>query len=198
MTCVAVLVGLVGLPAPTPAAERFYVGVTAGIFQPYGFKDSYDAIYGETLTPFGAELEMALGERWFLALATDFSSAAGERVAFVPEPVPTGIATKLELNPWRLTLGRAFRVGNPWTLRLGAGPTLLSWRERSEIETVSGSDLGAHLLFGVRRGVGRFAFGAEAVYSTLPNALDGAGAAAQTGDDDLGGLALLATFGWRF
>ncbi len=75
---------------------------------------------------------------------------------------------------------------------------IVSGIEQGEIETVSGSDFGAHAMAGVRRALGRFAVGAEAVYSTIPNALDGRGAAAQTGENDLGGLALLATFGWRF
>jgi len=184
--------------ASAGAAERFYVGLTAGLFEPYGFADAYDAVYGETLTPIGFELETRLGERWFLALASDFSSADGERVALVPEPVPTGVATELKLNPWRLTFGRVFRAGRPLTVRLGAGATLLSWKETSELESVSGSDLGGHVLLGVRNAFGRFALGAEAVYSTIPDALPEGGAAAQLGEDDLGGLALLATAGWSF
>jgi hypothetical protein len=183
------------------AAEgaRFYAGASAGVFEPLGFSDSYDAVYGETLVPLGAAFEARLGSRWFVGLSTELASADGERVALVPEPVPTGVATELELNPWHLTFGWIGGSDAGWSVRLGGGATLLSWKETSAAGDASGSDPGAHLSVAVRRALGSFRLGARALYSTVPDALDeGAGAGAAFGEDDLGGLSLAATAGWAF
>ena len=101
--CLLALWALLGTPAaaqepPPPAViddvfpetRRFSVGLRAGAFEPLAFADSYDAIYGESLVPFGARFEFRprrtpyARPKWFLALTTDFVSADGERVAFVP------------------------------------------------------------------------------------------------------------------
>jgi hypothetical protein len=191
---------LVALAGPAVGqAPRFYGGFSAGIFEPLGFADSYDAVYGETLTPLGADLEARLGERWFVGLSTEWMGADGEQVALVPEPVPTGIATELELNPWHLTFGWIAGSDDGWSFRLGGGATYLVWKESSESAESSGSDPGAHLSLALRRALGRFRLGARARYSTIPDALDEeGGAAAAFGEDDLGGLSLALTAGWAF
>jgi hypothetical protein len=186
--------------AATAEGERFLVGLEGGLFEPEGFSESYDAVYGDTLTPLGARFEWAVVPRFALALSTSFVSTDGEQVAILPGegPVPTGIETELELNPWHLTAAYRIHPEGPWSGYVGGGLTLLRFDEANEFEETSGSELGYHAAAGVRRAFGRFVVGLEGLYSTVPDAIGESGAAAAFGEDDLGGLAAKLLLGYAF
>ena len=190
-----------------PELRRLSLGVRVGAFEPLAFADSYDAVYGESLVPYGARFEFRprrapyARPKWFLALATDFVEADGEAVAFVPEPVPTGTATTLELNPWHLTSGWLFRPATRLHPYAGVGVTALRWEERDEFGTLSATDVGAHAVVGLRWRAFYvpLAVDGELLYYTVPGALDDSeGAAGFFRETDFGGLTAAVTVSWEF
>lgn len=192
----ALVVALAGASALGAQQNRFLVGAQIGVFEPSGFADTYDAVYGDTLTPIGLRFEIDWG-RWFGALTVERMKADGERVALVPEPVPTGIPISLTLTPVRLSAARRFRDGAAWRPYVGGGVTVLSWKEEDEFESTSSTDFGAHLLGGLAWHGARMRAGGELVWSTVPNALEG-GVSQELGEDDLGGLSASLYVGWSF
>lgn len=188
-----------------PEVRRLSLGVRVGVFEPLAFADAYDAVYGDALTPIGARFEFRprrapyARPKWFLALSTDFAASDGEAVALVPEPVPTGIATTLELNPWHLTSGWLFRPATRFHPYLGAGVTALRWKEEDEFESVSATDVGAHAVAGLRWRAFDLplAIDGELLYYLVPGVFDEAGAAAVFGEKDLGGLQAALTVSWE-
>jgi hypothetical protein len=194
---------LAALLALSPAAAqdgRFLVGLQAGVFEPAGFADSYDAVYGETMVPLGLRFEWALGERFALHLQTSFGKADGELVAIVPGVgnVPTGVPTELELNAWHLTAAWRIHPEGPWSGHLGVGPTLVLFDESNELEDVSSDGFGGHAAAGVRRAFGRWAVGAEAIYSLAPDTIGEEGAGGSFDEDDAGGLTAQLFVGYSF
>jgi hypothetical protein len=197
----AALLGTTVLAAGARAEEsRFLAGVEAGTFEPTGFADSYDAVYGESLTPIGLRLEWAFHRSFALAMSGTFMSAEGEQVAILPgeEPVPTGIATDLDLDFWHLTLAWRLHPEGPWSGYLGAGPSWAKFSEQSEFGDASSDKVGGHAAAGIRRSFGRVVVGAEALYATIPDSIGETGAAAAFGEDDVGGLAATLLVGYAF
>jgi hypothetical protein len=196
-TATLALLVLLALPAAASAEGRFFVGLQIGSYEPEGFADSFDAVYGETLTPIGVRFEL-VGARWFAALSYSEMAADGERVVFVPGPVGTGISSKLTLRPLRLSAARRFRSGSSWRPYVGAGVTGMSFEESTAFEKASSTEIGVHLMGGLGwAGSGRFRAGGELVYTTVSNAIEGP-VAAFYGEDDLGGVELSLYAGWSF
>lgn len=180
--------------------SRFLIGAEAGIFEPSGFADSYDAVYGDSLAPLGARFEWNLHPRFALSLSTTFVSSTGELVAILPgePPQPTGIESKIELNPWHLTAAWRIHPDGPWSGYVGIGPTFLRYSEKNEFDDLAEDKVGAHLSVGLRRSFGRFVIGAEALYSSVTGIIGDAGAAAAFGEDDLGGITGTVLLGYAF
>ena len=199
-----VLSTLVALFAVRTAAvaqdERFLVGLEVGLFEPMGFSDSYDAVYGDSLVPVGGRFEWAIAPAFGLALSGTFMSSDGEQVAILPDEgiVPTGISTSLDLTYLHLTAAWRLHPEGPWSGYLGAGPTWAKFEESSEFETTSRSHVGGHAAAGIRRSFGRFVLGAEALYAIVPDLVGAAGAAQAFGEDDGGGLAATLLLGYAF
>ena len=179
---------------------RFLIAVQAGSFDPTGFADSYDAVYGDALVPVGGRFEWALHPRLALALSSTVVSASGEQIAILPgePPQPTGIGTRIELNPWHLTLSWRIHPEGPWSGTVGLGPTLVRYSEKSEFEELSSDEVGGHASASVRRAFGRFVVGAELLYASIPDALGEGGAAALFDESDLGGITGSILFGYTF
>ena len=180
--------------------ERFLAGAEVGVFEPGGFSDSYDAVYGDSLLPIGARFEWAFHPRFAVALSTAFMSASGEQVVILPGEgtVGTGIETDLDLNPWNLTFAWRIHPEGPWSGYLGLGPTWMRYSEQSEFEELSSDTVGGHAAAGLRRSFGRLVMGLEAQYSSIPDAFGEGGAAAAFGEDDLGGITAKLLVGYAF
>jgi len=193
----AALLAAVAIAVAAPAsAGSWFVGAEVGDFDPSGFSDAYDAIYGESLTPVGLRVEWS-GRSWFAALSVSRMEADGERVVLVPRPVGTGVATRLELEPVRLSLARRFRPGSAWRPYVGAGLTSLGLREETRFEEFSDRTSGFHVLGGVSWQRRHLRAGAELVVSTV-DAGGAEGLLDQFGEDDLGGRTLALYLGWSF
>jgi hypothetical protein len=186
-------------PAPRtpPPPPRLEVALRLGGFEMVNSADSYDAVYGETLPLWGVEAAAVLRGRFLVALAYERGEVDGERVLLTRPPRPTGVATELAYAPLHLTLGAVLRPRRPWQLRVGAGPTLLDWRDASGGESQGGSDLGWHVAAGLRRELDRVTLGGELRFSSIPDAVGEGGVTQFFGEDDLGGLALAVVAGYR-
>lgn len=184
------------LAAAPAGAGGWFVGAEAGDFDPSGFSQAYDAVYGESLTPVGLRVEWS-AERWFVALSAARMEADGERVVLVPQPAGTGVATTLELEPARLSVAYRFRPRRTWRPYAGAGLSSLEVREETRFEEFSDRTSGLHVLGGVSWQRRALRAGAELVVSTI-DAGDAAGLLDQFGEDDLGGRTLSLYLGWSF
>ena len=180
--------------------ERFLAGLEVGLFEPMGFSNSYDAVYGDSLVPVGARFEWAVAEPFALALSGTFMSTDGEQVAIVPDVgvVPTGISTSLDVAYFHLTAAWRIHPEGPWSGYLGAGPTWAKFEESNEFESLSRSKVGGHAAAGIRRSFGRFVLGAEALYAIVPDLVGAAGATAVFNEDDGGGFAATLLLGYAF
>ncbi len=174
------------------------MALRAGAFDMLQAEESYDAVYGDQMTQLGLRFEWRPRAAWFWSLASDLGEVDGERVVLVPEPIPTGIETTLQLNPWQLSTGWIFGPQRTWSPYLGGGITYLRLEEESDLETVSESGTGAHVLLGMRFRAAPLVLAGEALYSSVPDILGDGGAAAVFDEDDAGGLALTLRAGWEF
>ncbi len=191
-----VAAGAITSPAHAQGGLSGHLGLRVSGFEMVNSADSWDAVYGGTMTQPGVSFELRSKSRWYLSLSADQGDVDGEQVVFLPEPQGTGTTTNLELAPIRLTAGRIFRGESPWSVFVGLGPELVRWEESSEIGSTSASDFGYHATAGLRRNLGRFGLDLSLTYSTVPDALE-SGAAALLGEDDLGGLTVTLGGAWQ-
>lgn len=190
------LISLLALPAQAQG-DRFHIGVRLGTLDLIHSSDSYDAVYGDTMTQVGIGLELRFRQHWFLSLDVDRGEVDGEQVVFLPQPVSTEIATTLEIMPIHLSFGRIFNSEANWSWYFGVGPTFVDWEESSDTGTSSSSDGGFHGLAGLRRNLNHWSLDLELLYSTVPDAFEG-GAAAFFGEDDIGGVSLTLGINYGF
>lgn len=187
--------------APTAAAQQDPVagtptewswGLRAGLFEMVNAPDAYDAVFGDPMPQLGAQIEALWRSRWLLSAALDYGQIDGERVFLTDPPLGTGIDEELTLMPIHLTAAYRFRPDALWDVYAGAGPSFLSWKDESELDSESGSDFGGSLVLGVRRQppAARWRFGGELRWSTFPGALPDDGVAGFFDEDDPGGLSL--------
>jgi opacity protein-like surface antigen len=186
-------------PAAAPATPmRWDIGLRLSSLVAINAKDSYDAVFGGTMLRYGAQVEMRPTERFLLSLAVETGSKTGERVLPTNPPFRTGVDEKLTLTPIHLSAAWIFHPEATVNWYAGLGPTFLNWKDSSAGESNSGSDIGAHLLGGVRwQSSGRWSIGGEVRYSTVPNAVGKGGITKIYNEDDLGGFSLSLVSLWR-
>jgi hypothetical protein len=194
------LLTLLGLGAtPAAAQDRLRLGLRLGAFEPSNSQDSYDAVYGDTMTQIGGQLEWHTQGRLFYAVSIDYGTVDGSLRA--PPTPPQGIDTELTLMPVHVTAAWFLRPReSSWNVYAGLGPSLLIWEESVDfagvgLEDTSETDLGASAVLGLRKPFDRFSLSGELRWSTFPSALD-----EETnpfGDDDLGGLGVAVVGLWK-
>jgi len=189
---------LLVLSATPAAAGELAIEVHAGYFEMAAGNSAsalFDSRGGGT---FGGAVRYTFWRGAFVSAGARTFSKEGERVfvAAANSPVQKlGFPLKVSLTPVFLTVGYRFRDGRLIVPYAGIGGSVTSYKEESEVagETFDedGSKGGFLGFAGVEVGRGIFRVGAEAGYSTVPDAVGLAGVSKVYGEDDLGGWHVL-------
>jgi len=185
---------LLALAAGPAAAGELAIEVHAGYFE-MAAENSASALFdsrgGGT---FGGAVRYTFWRGAFVSAGARTFSREGERV-FVAAPNAAvqklGFPLKVSLTPVFLTVGYRFRDGKLIVPYAGIGGSVTSYKEESEVAGEAFDDdrskAGFLGLAGVEVGRGTFRVGAEAGYTTVPDAVGLAGVSKVYGEDDLGG-----------
>jgi hypothetical protein len=182
------------LAAGPAAAGELAIEVHAGYFE-MAAANSASALFGSGGGgTFGGALRYTFWRGAFVSAGARTFSREGERV-FVAAPNATvqklGFPLKVSLTPVFLTVGYRFRDGKLIVPYAGIGGSVTTYKEESEVAGEAfdedRSKAGFLGLAGVEVGRGTFRVGAEAGYSTVPDAIGLGGVSKVYGEDDLGG-----------
>ena len=185
---------LLALAAGPAAAGELAIEVHAGYFE-MAAENSASALFdsrgGGT---FGGAVRYTFWRGAFVSAGARTFSKEGERV-FVAAPNAAvqklGFPLKVSLTPVFLTVGYRFRDGKLIVPYAGIGGSVTSYKEESEVAGEAFDDdrskAGFLGLAGVEIGRGTFRVGAEAGYTTVPDAIGLGGVSKVYGEDDLGG-----------
>ena len=195
------------LALPSSAGE-LAVEAHAGYFQ-MAAENSASALFGSRGGPtFGGAVRYTFWRGAFASAGARTFSKEGERV-FVSTPnspeQKLGFPLSMRITPILLTLGYRFRDGSLIVPYVGAGASITSYEERSDVAGESfdedRSKTGFLGVAGVEVGRGTFRFGAEVGFSSVSDAVGLGGVSKVYGEDDLGGLhalgKLIVAFGGR-
>ena len=188
---------LVALAASRPAAAQgFAADLHAGYFG-MAASESAKAVFGSTggLT-LGGGIRYGFGKHLFVEAGARVFSKDGERVFVASAGGPVahlGFPLKARLIPAYATIGYRFGRGKSVLVPyLGVGGGVTSYREESTVAGLalseSQSKASGHALVGLEYGRGHVRFAAEAIYTTVPNALGVGGVSKVYGEDNLGGF----------
>lgn len=196
------LIGLLALVlalAPTPLAagelaaelQVGYLGLTAS--------RSAEALLGSSggLT-WGGAGRYTFYKSFYASLGVRTFSGSGERV-FVAGPSDAvsnlGFPLSVRITPVAFTVGYRFRDRQLIVPYAGLGGSITSYSEQSSVAGIgydeSRSEGGFQVVGGVEVGRGMFRFGAEAGWSTVPNAIGLAGVSNVYNEDDIGGWSVV-------
>jgi len=195
----AVLVAVVLLTLATAlpaAAQSWLVGGRVAYADPSG--DAYEAVYDESLTLIGGQLELRW-PTWFLRLAAEQGEADGELVFLDLNGNlgPSGISSTLDLRLIHFT-GGYHSAPDPWGWYFGGGLTSLDGDEEAFFFSESVSGTGYHVLGGVRVALtDRWEIGGELIYWTVSDVFEG-GAGVVLNDPDLEAIEAAAVVNFRF
>lgn len=194
--CALLGAALALLPAAPAAAQPDWVlGVRIAQAEPSG--DAYDAVYGDSLTLFGLQLD-ARFSGWFLRGAWSEGDTDGELVAVAPDGslFATGEPVELTVTPVHLSAGWLGGDARPWSFRAGGGFTRVEVEEGSFFFRDSEEGSGFHALAGAAYTLGRFEVGVEALYWQVSDVFPAVGSV--VGDPDLEALELMTLLSFRF
>lgn len=194
------LIGLLALVLPTaPASAGELAAELQGGYFGLAATKSADAIFGSSGGfTWGGAVRYTFHKGFFATAGVRTFSKSGER-AFVADPTDPvarlGFPLSARITPVYLTVGYRFRDGKLVVPYAGLGGSLTSYSEQSSVAgvtyDVSSTKAGFHAVGGVEVGRGRFRFGAEAGWSTVPNAIGVGGVSNIYNEDDIGGWTVL-------
>ena len=186
------------LSTGTASAGEFAAELMGGYFSMTASK-SADAIF-ESSGGFtwGGAGRYSFKKGIFVSAGVRTFSKGGERV-FVAGPAGPvarlGFPLSIRITPAYVTAGYRFRDGKLVVPYAGIGGSLTSFSEESSVAgrsyDESRTKAGFHVVGGAEVGRGRFRFGAEAGWSTVPDAVGVGGVSAVYGESDLGGWSVL-------
>lgn len=170
---------------------------------------SADAVFGSSGGfTWGGAARYSFKRGFFVSAGARTFSKEGERV-FVAGPAGlvqrVGHPLSIRITPVYLTAGYRLREGRLVVPYAGIGGSLTSFREESSVAgrsyDESRAKAGFHVVGGAEVGRGRFRFGAEVGWSTVPDAVGVGGVSAVYNESDIGGWSvmgkLVVAFGGR-
>jgi hypothetical protein len=194
------LAGLLALalPAAPASAGEFAAELLGGYFA-LSASQSADAVFGSAGGfTWGGAGRYSFKKGIFVTAGVRTFSKEGERV-FVAGPTDPvaglGFPLRVRITPVSLTAGYRFRESKTVVPYGGIGASLTSFSEESSVAgrpyDESRSKAGFHVVGGTEVGRGRFRFGAEVGWSTVPDVVGVGGVSAVYGENNLGGWSVL-------
>lgn len=186
--------------SPWPVlSEDLQIRVVAGVGTTwFTAAETFDAVLGDSRgQDFGGGVSLTQGPAYIDITARRFSKS-GQRV-FVSDGgqvFPLGIATDVTMTPLEVAAGWRFRPRfGRLVPHLGVGYTRLRYEETSDFadedDNVSAWFNGFHVIGGVEvRATRWIGFGADVVWTSIPDGLGDGGASQAFGERNLGGTSV--------
>jgi hypothetical protein len=189
---------LLALAALPSVAGDLALEVHAGYFQ-MAAGNSASALFGSAGGgTFGGAVRYTFWRGAFVSAGMRTFSKEGERVfvATPNSPVQTlGFPLSIRLTPIVIQAGYRFRDGHLLVPYAAVGASITSYNETSEVAgeafDTNSTRTGFVGAIGVEVGRGMFRFGAEAGWSSVPDAIGIGGVSKVYGENDLGGMHVL-------
>lgn len=188
-----------------PVSADWAIGAEGGYFAMTNAPKSAKAIFGGSSGggTFGGFLHLGLGDSFFVEAHGRYFQRKGERV-FVADPsgpvFRLGHPLTIRLVPVYGMVGYKFLRGSRWAPYVALGVGATQYHEQSDVaglvETSSTSKVGGHAALGVDFLTGPIRFGAEVMYSTVPNAIGQSGVSKVYGETNVGGVSIVARIGF--
>lgn len=186
------------LPGGTATAGELAAEVTGGYLGLTASRSAEAVFESSGGFSWGGAARYTITKGIFVSAGVRTFSKEGERV-FVARPngevARLGFPLSVRITPVFLTAGYRFRDGKTVVPYAGLGASITSFSEESSVAgrpyDVSRTKAGFHLVGGAEVGRGRFRFGAEVGWSTVPNAVGFGGVSAVYKEDDLGGWSVV-------
>jgi hypothetical protein len=202
---VLAVLGTLALSAGRGSAGELAAEAQAGYFAMAASKSAEAVFDSSSGFTWGGAVRYAFDLGIYVTGGVRTFSKDGERVfvAGQGEPVAKlGFPLSVRITPYFATVGYRFRQGELIVPYAGLGGSLTSYREESTVAGLvygeSRSKLGFHVVGGTEVGKGRFRFGAEFAWSTVPDAVGVGGVSEVYGEDNLGGWSVVGKFVFAF
>jgi len=198
LRCGAVALAMLTVSAGSASAGELAAELQAGYFSMTATKSAEALFDSSGGFIWGGAVRYSLDLGIYVNGSVRTFSKSGERVflAGPTDPVSKlGFPLELRITPYVLTLGYRFRQGSLIVPYGGIGGGITSFREESSVAGIaydrSETKAGFHVVGGVEVGKGRFRFGGEVGWSTVPDAVGVAGVSEVYGEDNLGGWSVV-------
>jgi hypothetical protein len=190
--------GALALAGASGSAGELAVEAQAGYFSMAASRSAEAVFDSSSGLTWGGAARYSFDLGVFVTAGARTFAKDGERV-FVAGPTDPvarlGHPLSIRITPIFATVGYRLQQGKTIVPYAGVGGSLTSYREESEVAGLvydeSRTKVGFHVVAGAEIGRGRFRFGAEAGWSTVPNALGLGGVSEVYGEDSIGGWTLL-------
>jgi len=201
-TLAAVLVTGLGLTggAGRAAAGEFGVSLEGGYFAMTNASKSAKAIFDGSAGGFtgGGSLRYVIGRSFFVGAGARYFERTGERVfiADASSPAfPLGHPLTFRTVPVYGMVGWRFMPDSRLVPYVAVGAGSTSVKEKSVVggieESQSQSKFSGHIMGGVEWGRGPFRFGAEVMYTTVPDTIGIGGVSKIYNEKDVGGFSFV-------
>jgi hypothetical protein len=201
----ALAAGVLLAAGARPASADWAIGAEGGYFGMSNAPNSAKAIFAGSTGggTGGGFIHLGLGESFFVEAHGRYFQKKGERV-FVADPTSPvfrlGHPLTIRLVPVYGMVGYKFLRRSRWAPYVAVGVGATQYHEESDVaglvETSSTSKVGGHLALGVDFLTGPVRFGAEVMYSTVPNTIGESGVSKVYNEKDVGGISVVARLGF--
>jgi opacity protein-like surface antigen len=190
--------GIFLIPAESPAQSSFLFSAEGrlGFFNMTNSGNSFDAVYGSSGVIFGGGVKVLHETGIFGKVNLDYLRKSGEKVYITDAGFEkTGVETNIRIVPLTFSTGIQFRMDKNLSPFVGAGIGAYFWSEEDDPRT----DFGYHFMGGLDYALNKnFYLEGEFRWNFVPNAIGDRGVSAFFDENDLGGINLFFSLGYRF
>lgn len=198
LSCAIVAFALLAALSPPASAGEFGIEGQLGYFSLSATKTADAVLDSSGGLTFGGAVRYSFEMGLYVNGGVRTWSQSGQRVFLASPTDPVndlGFPLEIRLTPWFVNAGYRFRQGSKIVPYAGAGIVLNQYKEDSSVAGIpydeSFTKTGFQVVGGVEVGTGRFRFGGEFAWSTVPDAVGAGGVSQVYGEDDIGGWSVV-------